>query len=123
MTGAGQQAQAWHGETYIITNTDAGSGKFASRTLLTLHSDGTMAVVDSTQGGPTFFFSSQLGGWKPTGTGTAEGWTDDFNYPPAAGIGEVLWNFQFTGDKVSGTSTLIGLGLHGNPNKPLRGDD
>ena len=54
------------GATYITTVKDS-SGNFTTRTVLTLHADHTMSVVAADQGGPTFFFTSQLGSWKPDG--------------------------------------------------------
>src|SRR5262249_27710943 len=51
------------GATYVITVTNAATGSFASRGVVALQADGTLSVTDSGQGGPTFFFSSQLGSW------------------------------------------------------------
>ena len=53
------------GATYLITITDA-QGAFASRAVITLHGDRALSAIDSGQGGPTFFFSSQLGRGNPT---------------------------------------------------------
>lgn len=39
------------GATYITTITDANTGAFSSRSLITLHADHSIAAVDSGQGG------------------------------------------------------------------------
>src|SRR5260370_24939748 len=69
------------GATYITTVKDS-SGNFTTRTVLTLHADHTMSVVAADQGGPTFFFTSQLGSWKPDGKSGVVAKTLDFDYPP-----------------------------------------
>ena len=51
----------FNGATYIITIKDA-QGAFASRGVMTLHADHSMSVIDSGQGGPSFFFSRN---WVP----------------------------------------------------------
>lgn len=43
------------GASYLTTVKDS-SGNFVSRGVITLHADRTMSVIDSGQGGPTFFF-------------------------------------------------------------------
>jgi hypothetical protein len=55
-----------NGAAYLITVKDS-SGNFTTRTVVTLHADHTMSVVAADQGGPTFFFTSRLGLWKPDG--------------------------------------------------------
>src|SRR5262249_49396697 len=70
-----------NGGTYLITITDASTGAFASRGVITLHGDHTLSAIDSGQGGPTFFFTSQLGAWDPDGPNSAVGRTLDFDFP------------------------------------------
>ena len=50
----------FNGASYLTTIKDS-NGSFASRSVISLHTDHTMSVIDSGQGGPTFFFGSQLG--------------------------------------------------------------
>src|SRR5260370_29165116 len=72
-----------NGATYLTTVKDS-SGNFTTRTVLTLHADHTMSVVAADQGGPTFFFTSQLGSRKPDGKGGGVTKTLRFHYPPNA---------------------------------------
>jgi hypothetical protein len=104
-----------HGASYLITIKDA-AGVFASRGVLTLHSDGTMAAIDSGQGGPAFFFSSQLGAWKRNGTGGGVGRTLDFDFPQA-GVARLDYTFTFSADgrHVTGTITLTDFPLQADP--------
>jgi hypothetical protein len=66
--------------------TNATTGAFASRGVFTFHADSTTSAIDSEQGGPTFFFSSQLGSWKPDGAGGLVARTIDFDFPPNADV-------------------------------------
>ena len=56
----------FRGATYLITVKTA-AGAFESRVVITLHGDRTLSAIDSDQGGPTFFFTSQLGAWREDG--------------------------------------------------------
>src|ERR1700758_590517 len=56
----------FRGATYLITVKTA-AGAFESRVVITLHGDRTLYAIDSDQGGPTFFFTSQLGAWREDG--------------------------------------------------------
>ena len=49
------------GTTYLTTITDANTGAFASRSVITLHADHSLTSIDSGQGGPGAQFSSQMG--------------------------------------------------------------
>jgi len=104
--------RAFRGGSYLVTFQDS-TGNFASRAVITLHDDQTMAVADSGQGGPTFFFTSQLGSWKPTGPRRAVGRTIDFNYPPDPAAARLDYSLSFTRDhsQVTGTGTLISFPL------------
>ena len=73
------------GATYIITNTTPG-GAFASRGALTLNADHTLSVIDSGQGGPTYYFSSQLGAWTVNSAGAVVGRAVDFDFKPDTDI-------------------------------------
>ena len=108
------------GATYLITITikDDTTGAFASRGVITLHGDHTLSVIDSGQGGPAFFFTSQLGVWAPNGPNSAVGKTLDFDLPPTTpGVARLDYTFQFSADNahVTGTITLTTFPLDGNP--------
>ena len=57
--------------TYLITISNA-TGAFVSRVVITLHSDHTLSVIDSEQGGPTFFFTPN---WARGATATRAAWS------------------------------------------------
>jgi hypothetical protein len=105
-----------NGATYLTTVIDS-SGNFLTRTVLTLHADHTMSVVAADQGGPTSFFTSQLGSWKPDGKGRAVGKTLDFDYPPNADVVRIDYTISFDADhdRATGTETLTAFPLQGNP--------
>src|SRR5262245_52793584 len=102
-----QDSGSFRGASYLITVTDA-QGAFASRAVVTLHGDGTLSAIDSGQGGPVFFFSSQLGAWKADRKGGAFGRTLDFDFPPQQSVARVDYTFTFSanGAHVVGTITL-----------------
>src|SRR5215831_17245930 len=110
--------RVFRGATYLITITDA-QGAFASRGVLTLHGDRTLSVIDSGQGGPAFFFTSQLGAWKPDGKGGAVGRTLDFDFPPNADVDVARLDYTFTfranDTQVRETITLRTFPLQGDP--------
>src|SRR3981189_3555371 len=93
-----------NGATYLTTVKDS-SGNFLTRTVLTLHADHTMSVVAADQGGPTSFFTSQLGSWKPDGKGGAVGKTLDFDYPPNADVVRIDYTISFDADHALATAT------------------
>jgi hypothetical protein len=105
-----------NGATYITTVSDS-SGNFTTRTVLTLHADHTMSVVAADQGGPTSFFTSQLGSWKPDGKGGVVAKTLDFDYPPNADVARIDYTISFDPDhdRATGTETLTTFPLQGNP--------
>jgi hypothetical protein len=106
----------FRGATYLTTITDA-QGAFASRAVITLHGDRTLSAIDSGQGGPAFFFTSQLGAWKPDGKGGAVGRTLDFNFPPNANVARLDYTFTFSANdtQVTGTITLRSFQLQDDP--------
>jgi hypothetical protein len=105
-----------NGATYVTTVTDS-SGKFSSRGVITLHADHTMSVIDSGQGGPTAFFTSQLGSWArvPNSNGEIIARTIDFNLPPSPGVARVDYTIHYEGNQITGTITLTIFPLTGNP--------
>jgi hypothetical protein len=106
--------QGASGASYLTT-VKTSIGTFASRGVITLHADHTMSVIDSGQGGP-FFFSSQLGSWKPANGGVVAR-TIDFNFPPNAAVARLDYTISFSQDlnQVTGTITLTAFPLQGNP--------
>jgi hypothetical protein len=106
-----------HGTTYLLTIKDATTGDFASRGVITLHGDRTLSAIDSAEGGPDFFFTSQLGVWEPDGKGGAVGRTLDFDFPPAPDVARLDYTFEFSSDgkRVTGTITLTTFPLQGDP--------
>ena len=68
------------GATYLITVKTA-AGAFESRVVITLHGDRTLSAIDAVQGGPTFFFTSQLGAWDEDGKGGVVGKDIGFRLP------------------------------------------
>jgi hypothetical protein len=71
------------GSTFLTTITDANTGAFSSRSLITVHSDHSFAAVDSGQGGPGVNFSSQLGAWRTSPQAGVIARTFDFSFPNA----------------------------------------
>ena len=103
------------GLTYLTTITDANTGAFASRSVITLHADHSMIAIDSGQGGPGAVFSSQMGTWTTVpAPGGVIGRTLDFSFPNA-GIARVDYVFKTTKDQTNGTITLTAFGLNEDP--------
>ncbi|MBV8227232.1 MAG: hypothetical protein JO232_18800 [Verrucomicrobia bacterium] len=104
------------GGSYVTTITDS-QGAFASRGVFTFNRDFTMSAIDSGQGGPAFFFSSQLGAWKVAGPGEIAARTIDFDYPPNADIARLDYTVQLSADgtQITGTIKLTIFPLTSNP--------
>jgi hypothetical protein len=103
--------------TFLITITDA-HGAFASNSVITLHNDNSMAVIDSGQEGNGVSFSSQQGVWQNGPGGTLKARTIDFSFPFATnGSARVDYTFNAGGsnDQVSGTIVLTFFPPNGNP--------
>jgi hypothetical protein len=104
----------FNGASYVTTIRDS-NGNFASRGVIALHTDHTLSVIDSGQGGPAFLFSSQLGSWEPNGKGGVAAKTIDFDYPSAA-IARLDYTINSNHDgSISGTITLTIFPLQANP--------
>jgi hypothetical protein len=96
--------------TYL-TNITTSKGRYASRSLVTIHGDGTLSAVDSRQyhGVMGAAFSAQRGDYRCTGPEAAAGRTLNFGFPKRAAIARSEWTItrnKATG-AISGTITLI----------------
>lgn len=110
------QTNGLPGIAYLTTITDANTGAFSSRSVVTLHADHSMTAIDSGQGGPGVQFSSQMGAWHTSPNAGVVGRTLDFSFSPQAGIARVDYNFTTVNkDGVSGTITLTVFGLNDDP--------
>lgn len=87
------------------------AGAFASRALVTIHGDGTFAVVDSrqTQGVQGSSFSGQRGSYRCTGPRAARGVTLNFGFPPQETIARSDWTFAYDhpARSLAGTIALV----------------
>ena len=104
--------------TFLVTITDAANGAFASRSVITLHSDHSVSVIDSGQEGGPVPFSSQLGVWAHAPGGVVTARTLDFSFPFATGgIARVDYRFNagVPGNQVQGTIVLTFFPPNGNP--------
>jgi hypothetical protein len=112
-----QELRGW---SYVTIVTDT-AGNFVSREVMTLHADYTMSVVDSGQGGPTFFFSSQLGSWKPNGNAKIIARTVDFDFPPNVDVGRLDYTISFTSNRSQVAGTIIFTTFPLENGNPLNG--
>jgi hypothetical protein len=117
----GGSDQRFGGGSYIITLRDL-EGNFAARQVITLHADQTMSVVDSGQDGPTYFYSSELGAWKPAGNGRIVARTIDFDYPPNPDVARLDYTISFMPDRSHLTGTIIISTFPLENGNPLVGD-
>jgi hypothetical protein len=104
--------------TFLITITDAATGAFASHSVITLHSDHSVAVIDSGQEGGTVPFSSQQGVWEQDPGGVVEARTIDFSFPFATqGSARVDYKFNagVPANRVQGSIVLTFFPPNGNP--------
>jgi hypothetical protein len=109
------------GASYLTTVTDS-NGNFRTRTVITLHADHTMSVVDADSGGPTFFFTGEFGSWRPDGKGGAVGRTIDFEFfvghavYPNGDVARIDYTISFQNDVgIVGTHTITIFPLQENP--------
>ena len=104
--------------SYLTTVTDANTGAFASRSVITLHADHTLTVIDSGQEGGVFPpFSSQQGAWATRPSGRVVARTINWRFPFAT-VGTARQDYNFNPVKtnqVSGTITLTFFPPNGNP--------
>lgn len=108
-------ADGMAGATYLVTITDASTGTFSSRSVITLSVDHSMAAIDSGQGGPSFSFSSQQGAWENAPGNTVRARALDFDFP-SVDVARLDYNFTTaTNDQVAGTIVLTTFPLTGNP--------
>lgn len=94
--------------SFLVTITDS-TGAFASRSVITLNNNNTVAVIDSGQEGGPVSFSSQLGTWKHAPGGVVKARTLDFSFPFGTnGTARVDYTFNagVPGDQVQGTIVL-----------------
>ncbi len=113
----------WFSSGSYLTTIQDSEGKFSSRSIITLHADQTMSAVDSGQGGPTFFFSSQSGSWKLSGYQRIVARTIDFPFPPGTPeVARADYTINFTRDRsrMTGTITVMTYPLEGG--NPLDGE-
>lgn len=108
-------ADGMAGGTYLVTITDASTGTFSSRSVITLSVDHSMAAIDSGQGGPAFSFSSQQGAWENAPGSTVKARALDFDFP-SVDVARLDYNFTTaTNDQAAGTIVLTTFPLTGNP--------
>lgn len=113
--GQGNAASAVPGVSYLTTVTNANTGAFSSRSVITFHSDHSMSVIDSGQGGPGTQFSSQQGPWVSSPGNTLSARALDFSFP-SAGIAVVDYQINILpNQQISGTITLTVFALTDNP--------
>lgn len=101
--------------TFLTTITDASTGAFSSRSVITLHADHSISIVDSTQGGPTFNFGDQQGVWEDH-QGVRVARTINFRFPDA-GIARSDYTFDSgtPNGQVKGTITLTIFAITDDP--------
>ncbi len=99
--------RGFNGGSYLCAIRDS-NGDLMSRSVITLHDDQTLSVIDSGQEGPTLFFSSQLGSWKPAGNRTIIARAISFRFQPVSGVARTDSTLTFSKDRsqVTGTVTL-----------------
>ena len=108
------------GGCYLTIIKDAG-GYFSSRSVITLHADHTMLAVDSAEQGPTYYFSSQLGAWKPAGNHRITARLINFQYPidpNGPGLARADYTIHLAPNRrhLNGTITVTAFPLQdGNP--------
>jgi hypothetical protein len=104
--------------SYLTTITDAKTGAFASRSVITLHTDHTLTVIDSNQEGSAFPpFSSQQGTWATSPSDRVVARTINWSFPFATeGTARLDYNFTTVHtNQLSGTITLTFFPPSGNP--------
>jgi hypothetical protein len=110
-----------NGLSYLITLTDAATGAFVARSVLTFHADHTMSAILSGQGGPTFQFSSQLGSWKFGHAGGLVARTIFFEFP-SFGLARLDYTATFASDRTQVTGTITLTDFHSLTADPFDGN-
>ena len=100
-----------------LTTIENSEGGFASRSVITLHADHTILAADSGEDGPTDYFGSQLGNWKPAGHRRIVATTINFRYLSGGGMARSDYVINFAPDcsQVTGTITVTTFPLDANP--------
>lgn len=93
--------------TWLTTIQNA-AGDYASRSLLTLHADGTMVSADSAQhqGLQGSSFSAQHGAWRCSTDASAAATTLNFGFPSRESIARSDWTLAQDGKGLKGTIAL-----------------
>lgn len=91
-----------------LTTIQNGAGDYASRSLLTLHADGTMVSADSAQhqGLQGSSFSAQHGAWRCSTDASAAATTLNFGFPNRESIARSDWTLAHDGKALKGTIAL-----------------
>jgi hypothetical protein len=100
--------------TTVVTST----GAFRNRFVIALHADHMVSVVDSNSGGPTFFFTGELGSWESDRKGQVVARTIEFGTPQSPGTVvrvDYTISFQNGGRQIVGTLTVTSFPLQANP--------
>ncbi len=96
--------------TYLTTIRGANGG-FASRSLVTIHGDGTLTAVDSRQhqGVQGSSFSAQQGAYRCAGAAAARARTLNFGFPDKESIARSDWQIAHdaAAGSISGTIALV----------------
>lgn len=93
--------------TWLTTIQNA-AGDYASRSLLTIHADGTMVSADSAQhqGLQGSSFSAQHGAWRCSTDASAAATTLNFGFPTRESIARSDWTLAHDGKALKGTIAL-----------------
>jgi len=93
--------------TWLTTIQNA-AGDYASRSLLTIHADGTMVSADSAQhqGMQGSSFSAQHGAWRCSTSASAAATTMNFGFPNRESIARSDWTLAHDGKALKGTIAL-----------------
>jgi hypothetical protein len=101
----------------FLTTIKDSQGNFASRSVITLNADHTLSAADSNQGGPTFYFSTQMGTWKAAGDGRIVARVVNMTYPPSPGMARSEYTITLAPDgrEAIGAITVFLYPLDANP--------
>ena len=108
-----------NGLSYLITITDASTGAFVTRGVLTFHADHTASSILTGQGGPVFF-SSQLGSWKFGNAGGLVARTIFFDFTNVI-IDRLDYTATFASNRTQVTGTITVTDFLGFTADPLDG--